>query len=219
MTTLRGDLIGQDAPCAGRPRRGTALIALCFFVGLTAPAVDLPAQSFNDPLSPLAVGLPSATRQPVTRPGEKVPDFVLADLNGTPRRFSSLAGHPVIVNLWATWCPPCLAEMPLLQSFYEQHKDEGLLLVGIDAGEPVHIVREFIESMDITYAVWLDPPGTEPPGSATLEVFERFGGIGLPTTVFIDEQGVLRKAHLGEIDRKSLEEQYEKISGSRRSGP
>jgi len=183
-----------------------------------AAVANVEAQPFGGPLSPLTAGLPSPTRVNVVQPGSKVPDFTLADLDGNPRRFSSLAGHPVIVNFWATWCTPCRAEMPLLQSFYEEHKDDGLLLLGIDVDEPVALVQRFLDATRITYPVWLDPLGTDSPSSASMDLFRTFGGIGLPTTLFVDERGILRNTHVGEIDRKALEEQYRELRKAKADG-
>lgn len=151
--------------------------------------------------------------------GQPIPDFEFADLDGNAVRFSSLSGRPIVLNFWATWCAPCRAEMPLLQAFHEERMESGLVVLGIDAGEPVGAVRQFLDEQGITYPVWLDPPGSEPPETATLSLFTALGGIGLPTTYFVDPAGRIADVHLGEIDRPTLEAKAGRLLESSSSSP
>ncbi len=199
------------------PARRRALIRAVLTFGLFTATTLGAAPSFDDPFSPLSAGLiplAKSDEQQRFEPGSEVTDFELVDLDGELQRFSSLRGSPVIVNFWATWCPPCRAEMPLLQAFFEEHRGDGLVILGIDAGESVEVVEPFLMETEITYPVWLDPPGTDPPGSVTLALFRRFGGFGLPMTFFVDAAGVLVGTHLGEIDRDTLERKSKIILGS-----
>jgi peroxiredoxin len=160
-----------------------------------------------------------AAIQAARQVGQPIADFELADLDGNAVQFSSLSGRPVVINYWATWCAPCRAEMSLLQAFYEEQKQSGLVVLGIDAGEPVGAVRRFLDEQGITYPVWVDPPGTEPSGSATLSLFTTLGGIGLPTTYFVDTAGRIAETHLGEIDRPTLEAKADRLLESSSSSP
>ncbi len=137
--------------------------------------------------------------------GDVMPDFEMTTIDRKPVRFSELAGRSVVLNFWATWCRPCRAEMPILQEFYELNKDSGVEVVGIDAGESIDLVRAFLQQQEIEYPVWIDPPDTLPPGNASMDLFRRLGGVGLPHTVFVDSAGVVRGVHVGEIDRETLD--------------
>ncbi len=147
----------------------------------------------------------------IARTGERVPDFALVDLNGDAVRFSDLTGRAVVLNFWATWCPPCRREMPLLDAFQKEYSARGLTVVGVDVGEDMELVRRFIESIDVEYPIWVDPPGAPPGFDRSQSIHRRFGGVGLPTTIFIDREGVVQKRHLGELNRAILQSQAEDL--------
>lgn len=145
------------------------------------------------------------------RTGERVPDFTLLDLKGDPVRFSDLAGRAVVLNFWATWCPPCRREMPLLDAFQNDYADRGIRVVGVDVGEDPELVRRFVESIGITYSIWVDMPSASMGFDRSQSIHGRFGGVGLPTTIFIDPGGIVRDRHLGELNRAILQEQAEDL--------
>lgn len=147
----------------------------------------------------------------VIRAGAPVPDFALVDLAGNRVRFSDLDGRAVVLNFWATWCPPCRREMPLLDAFQKEYAARGLSVVGIDVGEDPELVRRFVESMGTEYPIWVDPPKSPPGFDRTQGIHVRFGGVGLPTTVFVDRGGIVRDRHLGELNRAILEKQAEDL--------
>jgi thiol-disulfide isomerase/thioredoxin len=89
----------------------------------------------------------------VLRSGDRVPDFTLVDLSGDSVRFSDLEGQAVMLNFWATWCPPCRREMPLLDAIQRDYKSRGLSIVGIDVGEDPNAVRRYVESIGVTYPI------------------------------------------------------------------
>ena len=142
----------------------------------------------------------------VLRVGSRVPDFALVDLSGDTVRLSDLAGHGVILNFWATWCPPCRREMPLLDAFQSEYASQGLIVVGIDLDESVETVAPFIITMGSRYRIWLDPGPARPAHDRVRAIYDLFGGVGLPTTVFIDRNGSLLDTHVGELNRAILEE-------------
>jgi len=145
--------------------------------------------------------------------GQPVPEVVLADLRGDTARLSNLRGRPVVLNFWATWCPPCVAEMPLLQSIYDRERDNGLLVVGINLSEPSERVSAYLERNPVTYPIWVDPADAVPEGSATQDAFQQFGGVALPTTYFIDADGTMVEQKLGELDAEGLDRVIETIRG------
>ena len=137
--------------------------------------------------------LPSVVPAQVNFPA---PDLSLSDVEGNPVSLADYRGQVVLVNNWATWCPPCKAEMPALQAYYEDHQDQGFVLVAIEAGEPADEVAQFASDYGLTFPVWLDPD------SAALEAFNNFT---LPSSYVIDAQGTVRLAWSGAISREMLE--------------
>jgi peroxiredoxin len=98
-------------------------------------------------------------------------------------RLNEYVGQVVVLNTWATWCPPCRAEMPDLEAFHQLYQDEGLTLIGINIGETVDKVRAFIQSYQLSFQVWLDPDERS---------LRAFNTISLPSTFVIDRAGQVR---------------------------
>lgn len=124
------------------------------------------------------------------------PDLALKDLNGQDSSLEQHLGGYVLVNNWATWCPPCRAEMPVLQAFFEEHRTQGFSLIAIDAGDPPDQVRDFVEQYGLTFAVWLDPEE---------RAIEAFRNQALPSSYLIDPAGRVILVWNGAIERENLE--------------
>ncbi len=127
----------------------------------------------------------------------QAPKLTLTSLTGEDMSLSKFQGQVVLVNNWATWCPPCKAEMPSLQSFYEDHAEDGFTLIGIESGESADEVSQFVDSFGLTFHIWLDPDGK------ALLVFHNNN---LPSSYVIDREGTVRLAWTGPISLKMLEE-------------
>jgi cytochrome c biogenesis protein CcmG/thiol:disulfide interchange protein DsbE len=125
------------------------------------------------------------------------PPLALTDLKGATQELSDLRGQVVLVNLWATWCGPCQAEMPLLQQYFEGHRESGFTIVAIEDGEPASDVRSFVAEYKLTFPVWLDPTH-----QATDHAFH---AIGIPTSYVIDRSGQVRLMWVGAISEDNLE--------------
>ena len=138
------------------------------------------------------------------RTGDTLTDFTLSDLSGKPVSFSSLEGQVVLLNFWATWCPPCRREMPLLDDIQKEYGARGLSVVGVDLGESPETIRAYIKSVGVTYPIWLDDPSQAVP-DRTRNVYTKIGGVGLPTTLFIGRDGVIRGSQVGELSRGVLQ--------------
>ncbi len=124
------------------------------------------------------------------------PDIKLTDLNGNPVAFSDYRGKVILYNAWATWCPPCKEEMPVLQAFYDDYRDQGLVIIAIEDGEPVDEVAQFVSDHRLTFPVWPDLKWV-----AT----ETFKIDSLPTSYVIDRHGNARLTWRGAITRDLLE--------------
>lgn len=125
--------------------------------------------------------------------GQPVPDFAIRDVNGGVVRLSDFRGKILVLNFWATWCPPCRAEMPDFQEVFEQREAAGdfaILAVDKLVEDTEDAVRGFVEEFGLTFPVGFDE---------TDEIFQRYGVRGLPSTFFIDREGILRQKSLGPI--------------------
>jgi peroxiredoxin len=124
------------------------------------------------------------------------PDLTLTDTQGVRRSLADYRGQVVLVNLWATWCPPCKAEMPELEAFYKKHKEQGFVIIAINDGDPTPDVQQFVKDYRLTFPVWLDPTYT-----ATEKAFNT---LNLPTSFVIDRQGTIQLSWVGGINSKML---------------
>jgi thiol-disulfide isomerase/thioredoxin len=145
--------------------------------------------------------------------GDQAPDFRLQNLSGETVTLSSLAGRAVILNFWATWCPPCRREMPLLDEIQNKYHSKGLTVIGLDIDEPLGLVRSYIKSVNVSYPIWVDAPLGMPGYDRTQTIFSRFGGIGYPSTIFIDRAGIIQNIYVGELSQGFLQSQAENILG------
>ncbi len=121
--------------------------------------------------------------------------FQLADLDGRPVRLADLRGKAVWLNFWASWCPPCQAETPILRDTYEAYRDRGLVIVGVAVQETtVDDVRRYTQTYGIEYPVAFDTSG---------DILRLYQVGALPTQVFIDPRGVVRQTLVGPVTRAS----------------
>ena len=127
---------------------------------------------------------------------QPAPELTLFDLDGQEVSLSDFVGQVVLVNNWATWCPPCRQEMPDLQAYYKKYTDEGFQIVAIEAGQPETEVRAFVEEQKLEFIVLLDP------GTKSMVTFQNST---LPNSWVIDRKGNLRLAWVGAINLDTLE--------------
>jgi thiol-disulfide isomerase/thioredoxin len=126
----------------------------------------------------------------------RAPGISLLDLNGVEQFLSDYEGKVVLVNNWAIWCPPCKAEMPTLQAYYEDHRTDGFTLIAINAGDAPEDVRQFVGEYGLTFPVWLDPK---------MIALDRFQNDRLPSSYVIDGWGTVRYTWTGPISDEMLE--------------
>ncbi len=134
----------------------------------------------------------------VARQGSPLGDFALQDLEGNTVKLSDYAGHPVLINSWATWCPPCRAEMPDLQAYYQAHQDEGFIILALNAGEAKGTAANFAAGMGLSFPVLLDP-GTN--------VLNAMGIRNFPTSILVGRDGIVKTVHIGLFTPEALEQE------------
>ncbi len=132
--------------------------------------------------------------------GDATPEVRMVNLEGKAVSLRDLRGQVVVLNFWATWCPPCRREMPMLESVARAYQNRDVAIIGFDVGETASRILETTSSLGVNYPIWLDGSDTD---SSHL-IYRMFGGVGLPTTVFIDRNGLLRARQIGELSRASL---------------
>ena len=124
------------------------------------------------------------------------PEMTLSDLQGKTHSLADYRGQVVLVNLWATWCPPCKEEMPALQAFYNKYNKNGFTILAINDAESKAEVTQFVQDYQLTFPIWLDP------NSVTAE--QAFKTINLPSSYLIDRSGTVRLMWVGGINRANL---------------
>jgi len=172
---------GPERPNGLGARRGWALSVFgVLLVGSALFALYLPFRYSDDLPGPPQVGEPVA--------GFIASRFETDDLVS----LESLRGHPVVLNLWATWCGPCRYETPHLQSLYEEYREQGLEMVGvsIDSRGNIDLALDFLAQHGVTYIQLHDPD------QRSMDVYNV---LGLPATFVIDAEGVLRLFRLGPV--------------------
>ena len=183
------------------------LIAIMLIIGTTSLLITgCPQSSETDSTSPPSSnGAPSSNEQPPigTEVGNLAPNFQLQDLDGNTVSLSDLRGSPVMLNFWATWCGPCRAEMPHFQAVYEEYSAEGLVLLAINIGESQAEVASFKQSNNLSFTILLD-------SEAVVTLKYEVGPI--PTTFFIDKDGIIREIRIGSFSSKQdIENSLSKI--------
>ena len=169
--------------------RALSLIFLGFWLLVIAVAAyillqDTDESSSNLPAVPARVDYPA-------------PDLSLTDVEGNSTSLADYRGKVVLVNLWATWCPPCKEEMPALEAFYREHAGDGFTIVAINDGDSAAEVVQFVKDYGLTFPVWLDP---------TYIATERaFKTLNLPSSFVIDRDGQIVLSWVGGVNLKTLE--------------
>jgi peroxiredoxin len=162
---------------------GLLILGGLVFIMLTTDSAASSRSGESTSTIPVAVDYPS-------------PELNLIDISGNQASLKDYQSQVVLVNNWATWCPPCRAEMPTLREYFEDHQEQGFTVIAIEAGEPVSEVAKFADEYGLTFPVWADPDQ---------KALVAFRNSALPNSYVIDRRGQVRLAWTGAINRETLE--------------
>ena len=183
-------------------RQVTAVIGV---IALAAIGLTLAIRPLGSTQPGLPIPEPSAyllgNPIPGLSPGDQAPElavahadgttFQLADLDGNPIRLADLRGKVVWLNFWASWCPPCQSETPILRTIDQRYRDRGLAIVGIQVQQTVEDGRRYAQTYQLEYRIGEDVSG---------DVFHAYKVFALPTQFFIDANGIVRQVVNGPLD-------------------
>jgi cytochrome c biogenesis protein CcmG/thiol:disulfide interchange protein DsbE len=142
-------------------------------------------------------GETTSGRIPSPHPGFLAPDFELLDREGRQVELSSLRGSPVIINYWASWCGPCRSEMPAIENISHEYAEDGLVILGVNGTNQDNLAAalSFVQELGITFPILLDETG---------EVGNLYRVQSLPTTFFIDPEGIVHDMIIGGMSETML---------------
>jgi len=170
--------------------RKAILIVVAIILAVAIYEVGRRSSTHSKPGGPLSVGHSVA------------PDFSLQDLNGQPLALADYSGKVVLLDFWATWCAPCLGEIPHFVALQNQYREQGLQVIGISMDDGPKPVREFYQRFKMNYPVAL---GTD-------KLAEAYGGVlGLPVTFLIGRDGQVAAKYVGEVQMPVLEQKIKSL--------
>lgn len=153
------------------------------------PVPEASAYILSSPIPGLQIGQLAPELAGMNSDGQPVG---LADLEGDPIRLADLRGKVVWLNFWASWCPPCQAETPILRSMDQAYRDKGLALVGIQVQQTIADGTHYAQTYDLRYPIAADVSGA---------IFRTYRVFALPTQFFIDQHGIVRDVVNGPLDQ------------------
>ncbi|USK48487.1 TlpA family protein disulfide reductase [Bacillus sp. CMF12] len=137
--------------------------------------------------------------------GNLAPDFELSDMEGNPVKLSDYRGKAVLLNFWATWCPPCRAEMPHMEKLYNKYKDENFDILAVNltnTEKNSSDAEKFVKELGLTFTIPMDVKG---------EAGSDYNIMAYPTSYFIDSDGVIREKVLGALNEEYMEKEIKKL--------
>jgi cytochrome c biogenesis protein CcmG/thiol:disulfide interchange protein DsbE len=125
----------------------------------------------------------------------EAPNFTLELFDGSTLTLSDLRGQPVVVNFWASWCPPCREEAPDLEKVWRDYEDQGVVFVGVNVSDTRSDALDYINEFEITYSNGPDPGK---------EIYDDYGVTAFPETFFVNRQGIVVHKYAGPMDQQTL---------------
>jgi cytochrome c biogenesis protein CcmG, thiol:disulfide interchange protein DsbE len=176
----------REERAAMRHRRNNRTILL-FAVG--SLLIIIAVSSFLIGTSPTRASGPA-------RVGLPLKNFSLTDIQGKTINLADFAGKTVLINAWATWCPPCKAEMPDLNAYYQTHLKDGFVILAINAGDPASVAASFASQTELTFPVLLD---------LDTSVITSLGIHSFPSSILLGTDGKVIALHVGMFTPETLE--------------
>jgi peroxiredoxin len=130
--------------------------------------------------------------------GQPMSDIRLKNLDGQQVSLADYKGKAVLINAWATWCPPCKAEMPAIEAYYQAHQAEGFVVLAINDGESQNQVKSFISDRGFTFPVLLDPNAS---------LLNALGIHDFPTSILVGRDGNVKGIHVGMFTEEQLNQE------------
>lgn len=178
------------------------MLLLAILIGIAIAGVVKNNIEKNEALETMSVGTEIdflATKEGLA-PGETAPDFELKTLDGETVKLSDYQGKKVILNFWATWCPPCKAEMPLMENYYDKAQKENVEILAVNLtteDRGIDKVEAFVKANHLSFPIPMDKEG---------DVGSVYQAVTIPTSYIIDAQGRVQKKHIGPMDEKTMED-------------
>ncbi len=177
-----------------------ALLLVLAACGTADPDTAIPEVAPDGPAT-IAISselLDNASGAPLNT-GEMAPDFEYTLPDGTTHQLSDHRGERVMINFWATWCAPCRAEMPDIQSAYN---DQDFVVLAVNRNEELELITEFADQLGLSIPLIVNQDG---------DIGDAYGARGLPTTYFINSDGTVHLRHAGIMDREFIEQRLEEM--------
>lgn len=130
----------------------------------------------------------------IPKAGSTAPAFTLPLMQGGETSLEDYKDQVVVINFWGTYCPPCVNEMPLIQRHYDEYKDQGLVVLGVNENDPLVTAKAFVKQYQLTFPILMDRD----------TVRKRYGVTAYPTTVFVNRKGKIVEIRQGEMDEAYL---------------
>jgi len=201
----------NENPPAARPRRAWMLVGGLVLLGLAASLLIFSGDLFGrmpgpesaiesiPPFSAAESGVAEAGSGGVVvlEPGVDAPDFSLETLDGGSLDRADLAGKPLLINFWATWCAPCRLEMPELEAISRDYADTGLVVLGVNQEESAQQVQPFADELGLSFPIVMDSDGA---------MSDAYGAFLLPMSIFVNSEGQVTAVHRGILTRDLADE-------------
>lgn len=189
MTEINPEPADQTTPVEPAPNRIWSTTGRLVVVFLVVGLIAL-----------LAWGLVQAEKTPLEE--GMAPDFTLTSFDGRTYTLSELRGNVVIINFWASWCPPCREEAAYLERTWRKYKDKGVIFIGVDYADAEKPALAYIDEFDITYFNGPDL-GTR--------ISQRYNIKGVPETYYVAKDGTLRGNHIGPLFEPELDNRIDEL--------
>lgn len=179
-------------------KKSFAAMILILAIAIIAVNIWKPSLSSGEKKAPSTSDSAASSKVVGLAQGNMAPDFELALLSGEKVKLSDYRGQKVILNFWATWCPPCKAEMPHMQSFYEKNKNNGMTILAVNLtalDKGPEVLDKFVKDYGLTFPIALDEEN---------KVGTLYEAVTIPTSFIIGTDGRISKKYIGPMDEELM---------------